>query len=88
VKESLKQDDMEGITDTPTTKHWVPGISDVDFEAPCMPGEIIENVGHIDSRSMYHCCCKTAYSKESNVAKRERMAAHTDPEKGKKKKKR
>ena len=48
----------------------------------------IENVGHIDSRSMCHCCYKAAYSKESNVAKRERMAAHTDPEKGKKEKKR
>ena len=40
----MKQDDMKGITDTPTTKHWGPGISDVDFDAPFMPSEIIENV--------------------------------------------
>ena len=64
--------------DTPRPKNWVTGISDVEFESAFAPGEIIQNVGHIDGdhNRMYQCCYYCDYNLIDNVEKRARIIAH------------
>jgi uncharacterized protein YodC (DUF2158 family) len=80
VKESLEEDKMtesKATHDTPRPKNWVTGISDVEFESAFAPGEIIQNVGHIDGahRSLYQCVMHSDYNHNLNKEKRDRISA-------------
>ena len=64
--------------DTPRPKNWVTGISDVEFESAFAPGEIIQNVGHIDGDHKFLCGCvyHSDYNYILNVEKRDRISAY------------